>query len=85
MDVPTLAHMRWILDTIDAAVDEGRTVYIHCWGGIGRTGTVVGCYLVRQGMAGDQALQEITRRRGIGSPETESQRQMVLNWCEETA
>ena len=20
---------------------------MHCWGGIGRTGTVIGCYLVR--------------------------------------
>ena len=28
---------------------DGRKVYVHCWGGVGRTGTVVGCYLVRQG------------------------------------
>ena len=24
---------------------ENRKVYIHCWGGIGRTGTIVGCLL----------------------------------------
>ena len=34
-----------ILDAIDAALGEGKTVYVHCWGGIGRTGAVVGCWL----------------------------------------
>ena len=39
--------------------DEGlEPVYVHCWGGIGRTGTVVGCWLVRHGMTGDEALAE---------------------------
>ncbi len=82
MDVPTFAQMRRILDTIDAALDGGRTVYVHCWGGIGRTGTVVGCYLVRHGLTGEVALQEIARLRGVGSPETDAQRQMILDWRE---
>ena len=43
--VPDMIH---ILDTLDPALYEGHTVYLHCWGGIGRTGTVVGCYLVRR-------------------------------------
>ena len=43
-DIPTLAMMVQILDTIDAAVAKGHSVYVHCAGGIGRTGTVVGCY-----------------------------------------
>ena len=45
-----------ILDAIDEALDAGRNVYVHCWGGIGRTGTVVGCWFVRHGMTGDEAL-----------------------------
>ena len=36
-----------ILDAIDAALFEGHGVYIHCWGGVGRTGTVVVCWLKR--------------------------------------
>ena len=31
-------------------------MYLHCWGGVGRTGTVVGCWLVRHGRTGDEAL-----------------------------
>ena len=37
-------------------------VYVHCWGGIGRTGTTVGCWFVRHGRTGDQALAEIAER-----------------------
>lgn len=31
-------------------------VYLHCWGGIGRTGTIVGCWLARNGFPGKAAL-----------------------------
>ena len=42
--------MTRILDDVDAALADGGAVYVHCWGGIGRTGTVVGCWLVRHGL-----------------------------------
>ena len=34
----TPGEMAAILDAIDAAVDVGGMVYVHCWGGVGRTG-----------------------------------------------
>ena len=83
------AHMRSLLDEIDGAVAQGRPVYVHCYGGIGRTGTAVGCYLVRHGATGAAALTEIARRRQgtpdgyRQSPETEAQRKLVLTWREE--
>ncbi|MFN2132108.1 MAG: fused DSP-PTPase phosphatase/NAD kinase-like protein, partial [Anaerolineae bacterium] len=48
VSTPTKEQMARILDAIDAALAAGHVVYLHCYGGIGRTGTVVGCYLVRQ-------------------------------------
>jgi len=36
-----------ILDFIDEQLKLNHKIYIHCWGGIGRTGTIVGCWLSR--------------------------------------
>ncbi len=75
-----------ILDTIDAGLSEGKNIYLHCRGGRGRTGTVVGCYLVRHGTLGEKALEmiQVLRREIPGgneqSPETEEQRRMVMEW-----
>jgi protein tyrosine phosphatase (PTP) superfamily phosphohydrolase (DUF442 family) len=87
VDVPSEASMQSILDAIDSALEHGQAVYVHCWGGRGRAGTVVGCYLVRHGIApGDQALEQIAfLRRNEGtvnqpSPETENQCDMVRGW-----
>ena len=83
-------QMKAILDTIDDALSNGKTVYVHCWGGVGRTGTVVGCWLVRHGHSGEEALREIEERwrhmekayRIPRSPETREQRDYVRNWKE---
>ncbi len=85
---PTQEQMAHVLDALDAALESGGTVFAHCYAGIGRTGTVVGCYLVRHGMSGEQALHRIARLRYgtpdgvLPSPETEQQVQMVLSWKE---
>jgi hypothetical protein len=83
-------QMRRILDAIDSALDTGQTVYVHCWGGVGRTGTVIGCWLVRHGRSGQEALGEVAelygsmsdakRRKHPHSPETEAQRRMIARW-----
>jgi Tyrosine phosphatase family len=35
-----------ILQHIRSELEAGRLVYVHCWGGKGRTGTVIGCWLI---------------------------------------
>ena len=83
-------QMTSILDSIDDALSNGKTVYVHCWGGVGRTGTVVGCWLVRHGHSGEEALHEIADRwqrmekayRIPRSPETREQCDYVRNWRE---
>ncbi len=80
-------EMSKILDTIDSLLAEGHNVYLHCWSGTGRTGLVVGCWLVRHGLSGREALRKIRalRKRDDNlqmrsSPQTLSQRQMVQCW-----
>lgn len=90
--IPSPQTMLEILDTIDAAIKHRRKVYIHCWGGIGRTGTVVGCHLVRHGEQPKNAVAQVdklyhSRQQDplhTHSPETEEQVQFILDWREPT-
>ena len=83
---PRPDEMREILNLIDFELDAGGVVYLHCFGGIGRTGTVVGCYLVRHGTPADEAIEAIGRLRADTdtadwpSPESEEQCRLVESW-----
>jgi ADP-ribosylglycohydrolase len=88
-DIPRSPQdMRAILVILQQQLARGRCVYVHCRAGIGRTGTVIGCYLVEQGLSGDGALDELNRlwqQNALSSvwpevPETEAQRQFVAAW-----
>jgi protein-tyrosine phosphatase len=77
--------MARILNQIELCIKYGKPAYVHCLGGIGRTGTVVGCYLVRHGLADGKNVLEIMRdlRKDYEdadrlSPETREQREMVV-------
>jgi predicted protein tyrosine phosphatase len=86
--LPTPQQMKSILDTIDASLQAGKKIYLHCWGGIGRTGTTVGCYLVRRGRTGEEALRQLAEwwhtvpKSHIHprSPETYEQAEFIRNW-----
>ena len=79
-----------ILDAIDAALAAGHCIYVHCWGGVGRTGTVIGCHLVRHGQTGEEALRTLANHwsgvekawRKTRSPETDRQCDYVRRWAE---
>jgi hypothetical protein len=60
MDVTDTRGYAAIVDTIRASTDRGG-VYVHCWGGIGRTASVVGCLLVGDGLTADAALDQISQ------------------------
>ena len=87
--LPTPAQMNAILGQIEESLRAGRKIYLHCWGGIGRTGTTVGCYLVRQGKTGDEALDQLAQWwRGVPkssyhlhSPETREQVDFIRGWA----
>jgi hypothetical protein len=67
------------------SLDAGHGVIVHCVGGIGRTGIVIGCTLRALGVPADTViryLDDLTKARGIkrGWPETEWQAQIVRNY-----
>ncbi len=78
-----------LLAAINTELEQGRAVYVHCWGGIGRTGTVAACWLVEQGLSADDALVRVQLLRWgkheqwLRSPETDEQCDFVRAWAEE--
>jgi protein-tyrosine phosphatase len=86
--LPSHEQMVRLLNGLDTALASGSEVYLHCWGGIGRTGVTVGCWLVRHGLTGGQALirlNELYRtseqsRIFPQSPETDAQVKFILEW-----
>ncbi|MDB2496370.1 ADP-ribosylglycohydrolase family protein [Verrucomicrobiales bacterium] len=81
-------EMRAILRAIRLARQQGKTVYLHCWGGRGRTGTVAGCALRDLfGLDGNEALELLFERwracaksEWSDSPETEEQTGFVRSF-----
>lgn len=92
MSVPRSGEaMRKIMDTIRRSKDTGPAVYVHCWGGIGRPGTVVGCWLHECGLGADEALERVQYLysthmpksediRYPKSPQTREQNDYVRDW-----
>ena len=72
-----------IVARIRGELDSGRVVYVHCWGGKGRTSTVVGCVLIDGGLDYDAAIARIaglragTRKAIDACPESPSQHRLL--------
>lgn len=82
--VPSQVQMVGTLDLIDNAIAQGGCVYVHCWGGKGRTGTTIGCWLARHGETNPLArLRQLTthaRDHFPRVPETDHQQAFVQRW-----
>jgi hypothetical protein len=72
-----------ILTRIRSEMDSGRIVYVHCWGGKGRTSTVVGCLLIDEGLDYNGAIARIaelragTRKAIDACPESSAQHRLL--------
>jgi predicted protein tyrosine phosphatase len=65
------------LESVSARLSAGKNVVVHCRQGVGRSGLVAACLLVRKGLDPSAAVEIIGAARGVAVPETSAQRQWI--------
>ena len=80
MQAPTQAQIDIIMAFILELLSNNRPVGVSCNAGVGRTGTILACYLVRKGKQADEAIKEVRLKRP-GSIETVEQEEAVSEYA----
>jgi atypical dual specificity phosphatase len=79
---PTQEQLEQGVAEITEARARGQRVAVHCGAGLGRTGTLLACYLVSaEGLSAHEAVARVRTARP-GSIETEEQEQAVGRFAE---
>lgn len=77
-DVPqSETNLNETLRQTGSVLSSGKNLLIHCRQGIGRSGLIAACLLIRAGMSPGAAVEVISSARGVTVPETNEQRDWI--------
>src|SRR5688572_26191117 len=76
MHPPSQKQIDLCISAIDKARSQNFGVGVHCGAGLGRTGTILACYLVTQNQTAQEAIAQVRRLRP-GSIETPEQEEAI--------
>lgn len=62
-----------LINKLDKALSEGKNIAVHCRQGIGRSGLLAACLLIRSGKEPETAFERVSAARGCPVPETVEQ------------
>lgn len=76
----SLQQTDWVLQRMDSWIDSGKSVLVHCRGGVGRAGVVACCWLLRRRYVhtAERAIHFVRLRRSRKAVETPEQAQFVV-------
>ena len=81
MGVPEFDDLVNTVDFIYKRITSNEPVMVHCFAGMGRTGTVLACYLIKhQKMSADEAIQKVRDERP-GSIQSFSQEEIIFQFA----
>ncbi|ODS33809.1 MAG: putative phosphatase [Candidatus Scalindua rubra] len=78
-EAPTMEQIEDFVEFAKKVGDNGKKLVVHCDAGIGRTGTILACYLVSKGYNAAKAIEEVRKKRP-GSIETIEQEEIVIKY-----
>ncbi len=81
MGVPTFEDLANSIDFIHERIQNNEPVLVHCLAGMGRTGTILACYMIKyQKMSAEDAIQHIREKRH-GSIQSFVQEEMIYQYA----
>mgnify|MGYP001165148104 FL=1 len=81
MGVPEFNDLIHAIDFIHRRITNNEPVLVHCLAGLGRTGTLLACYLIKhQKMSADEATQKIREERP-GSIQSYPQEEIIFQFA----
>lgn len=69
------------LENVNTALSAGKNVVVHCRQGIGRSGLIAACLLVKNGGSPGVAVEVVSAARGVSIPETSEQRDWIDHYA----
>lgn len=81
LTTPTQEQIEEFVNFINNLASSKKKIVVHCEAGIGRTGTMLACYLVSKGHSARKAISEVRKKRP-GSIETTEQEDTIIKYEE---
>ncbi len=79
---PSLQQLKRMVGFISSMNEKFKPVLVHCYAGIGRTGTVIAAYLISKGMGVEEALTKV-RTRIPGAVQTDDQEHILKVYAQD--